>query len=453
MDFDCWIANCSILDNCIIISCSNAYKSIIEANFESTPGLYSIKNDLIKKCEKDGKDYVLGEGSFGVVYKGKLCFKSNSTGPKQEYDIAIKEVKISGDFKETQRIIGEAKIMSMVDHTNVLVLYGICMTADSVQIIMPYRSRGSLWSFLRTERNKINGMLQLDFCRQIASAMDYLNTKDIVHGDLATRNVLISIVSKPNNEDLEAQKYSYQVQVADFGLAKIVNDVVSEEAFSPAFPIKWAAIELVEWELNETYEKKLGSIRFPFQSSPDERLEAHVSPSINEKTDSDGGQKAVGEDLLGSETATLLDNRIQLIIGRNLEVDSAQTKEFVPGQNTLQIKNPPSESDRILSNPSNISIPYAGRKLDSVRKNGSNVNSDNEIDTLSDEGVDEEPDSGVISPSSNDENCEHVQKIDNCSQNRNVEESQKAATFPRNYVSKLKCFDKNAEQQFQNPYI
>jgi serine/threonine protein kinase len=104
--------------------------------------------------------------------------------------------------------------------------------------------------------------------------MNYLNTKDIVHGDLSTRNVLISIVSEPN-EDLEAQKYSYQVQVADFGLAKIVNDVVSEEAFSPAIPIKWAAIELVEWELNE---KKLGYIQ-----SPDEKLEAHVSPSINEK--------------------------------------------------------------------------------------------------------------------------------------------------------------------------
>ena len=59
--------------------------------------------------------------------------------------------------------------MGMVDHANVLALYGICMTADSVQIIMPYRSRGSLLSFLRTERNKINGMLQLDFCRQIAS--------------------------------------------------------------------------------------------------------------------------------------------------------------------------------------------------------------------------------------------------------------------------------------------
>jgi serine/threonine protein kinase len=109
--------------------------------------------------------------------------------------------------------------------------------------------------------------------------MDYLKTKDIVHGDLATRNVLISIVSEPNNEDLEAQKYSYKVQVADFGLAKIVNDVVSEEAFSPTIPIKWAAIELLEWELNKTL-KKLGSIR-----SPDEKLEAHVSPSINEKTD------------------------------------------------------------------------------------------------------------------------------------------------------------------------
>ena len=34
----------------------------------------------------------------------------------------------------------------------------------------------------------------------------------------------------------------------------------------------------------------------------------------------------------------------------------------------------------------NISNPYAKRKLDPVLKNGSKLNFDNEIDTLSDEG-------------------------------------------------------------------
>ena len=40
--------------------------------------------------------------------------------------------------------------------------------------------------------------------------------------------------------------------------------------------------------------------------------------------------------------------------------------------------------------------------------------------------------------------------MDRCTKNRNVEESQKAATFPRNYVSKFKFFDNNADK---NPYI
>uniref|UniRef100_A0A914DRU3 Protein kinase domain-containing protein n=1 Tax=Acrobeloides nanus TaxID=290746 RepID=A0A914DRU3_9BILA len=378
------------------------------------------------------------------MLQGKLCFKSKSTGSKQEYDIAIKEVKISGDFKETQRIIDEAKIMSMVEHTNVL-------------------------------------------------AMDYLKTKNIVHGDLATRNVLISIVSEPNNEDLEVHKYSYKVQVADFGLAKIVKDVVSEEAFFPAIPIKWAAIEAkmksmiisplfhhnqslhesIEEENKEEniwLEKKYyviegffkyldggGRLKIPniangelvtimtcWMKNPSDRpnfgkLKQDFEIAMNEPGKfinilSIGGHqetKVVEEDLLESvpnETDTLLnetDTRLQTLVDRHREVDSSP----------------------------NISNPYAERKFDPVRKNGSKLNSDNEIDTLSDEGVDEEPDSGVISPSSNDEDCDHNEKMDSYSKNRNVEEFQKAASFPRNYVSKLKCFDNNAEQQFQNPYI
>uniref|UniRef100_A0A914D4W9 Protein kinase domain-containing protein n=1 Tax=Acrobeloides nanus TaxID=290746 RepID=A0A914D4W9_9BILA len=398
--------------------------------------------------------------------------------------------------------------------------------------------------------------------------MDYLKTKNIVHGDLATRNVLISIVSEPN-EDLEAQKYSYKVQVADFGLAKIVKDVVSEEAFSPAFPIKWAAIELVEWELNETL-KKLESIQ-----SPDEKLEAHVSPSINEKTDVwsfgvtiweifnygknpyfelfarlqnkaykklmhenskakmksminsplfhhnqslkesieeenkeekiwlkkkyyviegffkylDGGGRLKIPNIVNGELVTIMtcwmknpsDRPNFGQLKQDFETAMNEPRQFINilsdgGHQETKIveedlsESVPNETDTLLnetdtrlqflvdrhrevdSSP-NISNPYGERKFNSVRKNDSKLNSDNEIDTLSDEGVSEEPASGVISPSSNDENCDHNEKMDSCSKNRSVEESQKAATFPRIYVSKLKCFDKNAEQQFQNPYI
>jgi serine/threonine protein kinase len=59
--------------------------------------------------------------------------------------------------------------MSLVDHPNVLTLYGICMLNNILQIIMPFRSKGSLSSFLKAEENQIQELLLLDFCRQITS--------------------------------------------------------------------------------------------------------------------------------------------------------------------------------------------------------------------------------------------------------------------------------------------
>jgi serine/threonine protein kinase len=89
--------------------------------------------------------------------------------------------------------------------------------------------------------------------------MAYLKTKAIVHGDLSARNVLVSIAS--DSSDVEANKSTYILQVADFGLAQIVSSVVSDgnESNSPKISIKWAAIELVEWVLYEA-KKELESV-------------------------------------------------------------------------------------------------------------------------------------------------------------------------------------------------
>jgi serine/threonine protein kinase len=66
----------------------------------------------------------------------------------------------------------EAKIMSKVEHPNVLPLYGICIADQTVKIITPYRRLGSLYNFLKTNYEKISGKLQLQLCQQISSVSD-----------------------------------------------------------------------------------------------------------------------------------------------------------------------------------------------------------------------------------------------------------------------------------------
>jgi serine/threonine protein kinase len=117
--------------------------------------------------------------------------------------------------------------------------------------------------------------------------MAYLKTKAIVHGDLSARNVLVSIAS--DSSDVEANKSTYILQVADFGLAQIVSSVVSDgnESNSPKIPIKWAAIELVEWALYEA-KKELESVTKSSDYNDQERsatITKREAPKICEQTD------------------------------------------------------------------------------------------------------------------------------------------------------------------------
>uniref|UniRef100_A0A914E1W0 Protein kinase domain-containing protein n=1 Tax=Acrobeloides nanus TaxID=290746 RepID=A0A914E1W0_9BILA len=142
----------------------------------------------------------LGEGAFGIVYKGELTLDEDNKNQSQKYYIAIKEIK--GYF-----------------------LYGVDNSQNSSlnEIIME--------------------KIEIQFCHQIAAAMSYLSDKQIVHGDLATRNVLIAcdtVSAKKENSEFS----NLAAQVSDFGLAQIIDKNLTKN--NDILPFRWAAIECLK---------------------------------------------------------------------------------------------------------------------------------------------------------------------------------------------------------------
>ncbi|ODM93833.1 Vascular endothelial growth factor receptor 3 [Orchesella cincta] len=196
---------------------------------------------------------ILGSGQFGIVSKGHI-------GP---LCVAVKTVKPSTDIIYLKSLLSELKILQYVGtHRNIVNLIGANTTnikKHEVLVVLDYCSNGNLASFLKQNRdcfinlfdgsnstetktlksNEIATQITLTtrnlvlIAGEIACGMDHLSSKNVIHGDLAARNVLIT-------EDFHAK-------ICDFGLAKqLLNYSVYVQKIECPLPLRWMALESLQ---------------------------------------------------------------------------------------------------------------------------------------------------------------------------------------------------------------
>ncbi|XP_060831170.1 tyrosine-protein kinase Btk isoform X1 [Bombus pascuorum] len=166
----------------------------------------------------------LGSGQFGVVRRGKW---------RGSIDVAVKMMK-EGTMSEDD-FIEEAKVMTKLQHQNLVQLYGVCSKDRPIYIVTEYMRHGSLLNYLRRHEATlgVNVGLLLDMCIQVCKGMAYLERHNYIHRDLAARNCLVG------SENV--------VKVADFGLARYVLDDQYTSSGGTKFPIKWAPPEVLNY--------------------------------------------------------------------------------------------------------------------------------------------------------------------------------------------------------------
>ncbi|KAK9703552.1 SH2 domain [Popillia japonica] len=166
----------------------------------------------------------LGSGQFGVVRRGRW---------RGSIDVAVKMMK-EGTMSEDD-FIEEAKVMTKLQHTNLVQLYGVCSKNRPIFIVTEYMRHGSLLNYLRRHKQSLNSNqdLLLDMCIQVCKGMAYLERHNYIHRDLAARNCLVGSENT--------------VKVADFGLARYVLDDQYTSSGGTKFPIKWAPPEVLNY--------------------------------------------------------------------------------------------------------------------------------------------------------------------------------------------------------------
>lgn len=177
----------------------------------------------------------IGQGSFGMVYDGRL-YNADGSGPQP---CAIKTVNVQAADRDRIEFLNEASVMKAFNTHHVVKLLGVVSQGQPTLVIMELMKRGDLKSYLRSHRpdNEENPRHTppslkriLRMAVEISDGMAYLAAKKFVHRDLAARNCMVA-------DDLT-------VKIGDFGMTRDIYETEYYRKGSKGLlPVRWMAPE------------------------------------------------------------------------------------------------------------------------------------------------------------------------------------------------------------------
>lgn len=135
---------------------------------------------------------IIGEGSYGRVWAAR--WRNNTVAVKE---FVFAQAALMGGSLQTreliEEIVGEAGIMSLLNHPKILQLYGVSLTTQTIWIVSELCTLGSLRSLLSNRSFPLDLTVKLSLCMDIADGMRYLHTRrpPIIHRDLKSQNIFI----------------------------------------------------------------------------------------------------------------------------------------------------------------------------------------------------------------------------------------------------------------------
>ena len=156
-----------------------------------------------EKIKGKTKTYIisstLGKGTFGKV---KIAYNIEDKNEKYACKILLKSnIKDEDDYIRCKR---EMKILTEMNHINVVKTYEIISTDNIYYILMDFCAKGELFNYI-VEQHHLNEEKSALFYYQLINGIDYIHKKGIAHRDLKPENLLLTD--------------NYLLKIIDFGLS------------------------------------------------------------------------------------------------------------------------------------------------------------------------------------------------------------------------------------------
>lgn len=161
----------------------------------------SKENSLKNRYEKLEK---LGEGTYGVVYKGYDTLSKTF--------VALKKFRLELDEDEgiCPTTLREISILKKLRHENIVSLLDVCINSESKKLYLVFEYiEFDLKGYIDALPKDVPRKVYLSLFNQILQGMAYAHDEGVLHRDLKPQNILVS------KEGI--------IKIADFGLARSSN--------------------------------------------------------------------------------------------------------------------------------------------------------------------------------------------------------------------------------------
>ncbi|HLG20003.1 MAG TPA: protein kinase [Bdellovibrionota bacterium] len=157
----------------------------------------------------------VGRGGMGIVYTAK------DTTLDRIVALKILPSSLKANEQAVKTFFREAKAAAALNHPNIVTVHDLGTQDGEYYIAMEYIEGNTLKDILK-KRGKLSTKSVAEILRQLLDALKYAHSKNIVHRDLTTNNIMWT--------------KQQTIKIMDFGLAKVIRELMSEQSIVGGTP-------------------------------------------------------------------------------------------------------------------------------------------------------------------------------------------------------------------------
>lgn len=208
---------------------------------------------------------LVGQGQFGRVY----CASHRKTGRL----VALKQ--LDKDRFPTHRFLRELRFLLSLQHPNIVTCHALEHMTTGRYLVMDYCEGGTLRSLV-DDGVQLHPVQAFKLVLDILAGLEHAHNRDIIHCDIKPENILLS---------LDAD--GWMARITDFGIARLVQDIVSESAGNTGSPAYMAPERFYGQYSHSSDLYSVGVLLYelvvghrPFSGTPTELMSAHLNQPV-----------------------------------------------------------------------------------------------------------------------------------------------------------------------------